>query len=199
MTNFAGPTKKMMKALEDEGLMVDWPAGCPTDGEELAMDGYFCIGADRRASLFIDLRGKDGLGRKSRVDSLVAEELAEERDNFDIDEEFEQGMNMSGLGRAAEGKPTPSELWSDLKEEKALLERFAEVAEAVAGGRPIPSKEKPIVDGEPVHITAGDASAIIDYLWVAYPSYNNLGKCEVSGLIKRLCQKTGRKCRFRFV
>lgn len=156
---FAGPTKKMMDALENEGLYVYWPVDI-YDEEQLAFDATFCTGADWEKSLCIDLRNTPALDTKSGVDKAVAAELQEEYDNFDIDEEMKLNLEGTPSDRAARGVPDVARLFEDMKEQQKRLKRFAEVADAVAEGRKIPDKG----DNAKVTMRGKDAKRVADLL-----------------------------------
>ena len=67
---YAGPTKKMMQALEDEGLNIAWPkTGNVKDEELLAIDATFYTGCDWEKLVLIDLRNM------LRIDTIFFEEL----------------------------------------------------------------------------------------------------------------------------
>lgn len=132
---YAGPTKKMMKALEDEGLNITWPkTGNVKDEELLAIDATFYTGCDWEKLVLIDLRTMLRIDTKAGVDNAVANQLQEAYDNFDIDEEMQVNMG-------ANGAPDAERLLEDMKEQESCLKRFAEVANAVAEGRPLPVAE----------------------------------------------------------
>lgn len=151
---YAGPTKKMMQALEDEGLNIAWPkTGNVKDEELLAIDATFYTGCDWEKLVLIDLRRMLAIDSKAGVDNAVANQLQEAYDNFDIDEEMKVNMG-------ANGAPDAERLLEDMKEQESCLKRFAEVANAVAEGRPVPPKETGEENEETVHITPETASRI---------------------------------------
>lgn len=185
---YAGPTKKMMKALEDEGLTVAWPkTGNVNDEELLAIDATFYTGCDWEKCVLIDLRNMSDLGSKAGVDSAIASQLQEAYDNFDIDDEMRMHLESH-----IDGRPDSERLLEDMKEQDFCLKRFAEVANAVSEGRPIPPKEVEAKDGETVHITPQTAQMIVDYLRILYKDMNTLGKDDFVLIGNELCRKMGK-------
>ena len=86
---FAGPTKKMMQALEDEGLNIRWPdPGTVKDTETLAIEGTFYTGCTGQWEklVMIDLRNEGDLSTKSNVDAAISNQLDEAYENFSVDE-----------------------------------------------------------------------------------------------------------------
>lgn len=156
---FAGPSKKMMEALENEGLYVRWPTDIH-DEEQLAFDATFCTGNDWEKILCIDLRNMTALDTKSGVDKAVAAELQEEYDNFDIDEKMQINLQGSESEREARGVPDAARLLEDMQEQEKRLKRFADVADAVAEGREIPAEE----DTAEVTISGKNAKRLCDIL-----------------------------------
>ena len=160
---YVGPTKKMMKALEDEGLYVDWPkTGDLKDEELLAIESTFTTGPDWEKGILIDLRNMFALDSKAGIDKAVANQLQEEYDNFDIDEEVKLNLEGSESERKARGVPDAVRLLEDMQEQKKKLKRFAEVANAVAEGRTVPEEkdERTIeIDGA----TAENILALLEY------------------------------------
>ena len=151
---FVGPTKKMAKALEDEGLLITWPDGI-TDNEELAIDGYFYVGDRFERTALIDLRDEGDLSTKAKVDAAISNQLDEEYENFSIADEMKMYMEMSETEKKLRGVPDAGQLLKDLQEHDARLKRFAYVAEAVSSGRPIPPDES-----ESVTLTLGKDEAV---------------------------------------
>lgn len=156
---FAGPSKKMAEALENEGLYVKWPKTVK-DESDLAIEGTFYTGCDWEKLVTIDLRDKVGIASKSGVDNAIAYELREAYMNFDIDEEMQLNLEGSASEREARGVPDAARLLEDMQEQEKLLERFAEVADAVAEGRTIPAKG----DNEEITIEGKDAKRVADIL-----------------------------------
>lgn len=193
---FAGPSKKMMAALENEGLSVDWPTTVKGEND-LAVEGTFYTGCDWEKIVTIDLRDKEAVGTKSGVDNAIAYELREAYEAFDVNEELKLNMEGSAEEREARGVPDAARLLEDMQEQGKRLQRFAEVAEAVAEGRETPPKEQEPQDGETIHITPQMARDIAWYLKIAYPMMNNLGKSDVAGFINALNRKLGVKGHFR--
>ena len=130
---FAGPSKKMMEALENEGLIITWPKTVKEESD-LAIEGTFYTGCDWEKLVSIDLRGKVGLQSKTGVDNAIAYQLREAYENFDIDEEVR--LNIGG-----NGAPDAARLVEDIQEQEKRLERFTDVAYAVAEGREIPAED----------------------------------------------------------
>lgn len=153
---FAGPTKKMMQALEDEGLNIRWPdAGTVKDENTLAIEGTFYTGTAGQYEklVLIDLRNEGDLSTKSNVDAAISNQLDEAYENFSVDEEMQ--LNMG-----ANGAPDAAELLADMQEQDSRLKRFAEVAEAVSSGREIPAEE----DNTEITISGKDAMRIVELL-----------------------------------
>lgn len=148
---FIGPSKKMAEALEAEGLHVTWPTVIK-DENDLAIEGTFETGDCWEKLVNIDLRRNLTLGTKTDVDKAIANELTAAYEAFDVDEEFK-------LNLGANGAPDAERLLEDMKEQEGCLKRFSDVADAVAGGRPIPPKEDE-KDRETVHIKPETASRI---------------------------------------
>ena len=158
---YVGPTKKMMKALEDEGLYVDWPkTGVVKDEELLAIESTFTTGPDWEKGILIDLRHMGALDSKTGVDNAVANQLQEEYDNFDIDEEVKLNLEGSESDRLARGIPDAVRLLEDMWEQEKKLKRFAEVANAVASGKPVP----PESDNRKIEIDGNTAEQIVALL-----------------------------------
>jgi len=150
---FAGPTKKMAEALENEGLHVTWPKAIE-DEEDLAIEATYYTGInDYEKCVTIDLRDKVGIGSKAGVDNAIAYELREAYEAYDIDENMR--INLGGRGA-----PGAADLLADLQEAEKCLERFADVADAVASGSPIPKKE----DEAEITIRGKDAKRVCDIL-----------------------------------
>lgn len=150
---FVGPTKKMMDALENEGLHITWPKVIEDEGD-LAIEATYYTGAnDYEKIVTIDLRDALSIDTKSGVDNAIAYELREAYEAYDIDDEM-----ISILG--GRGAPGAADLLEDLQEAEKCLERFADVAYAVASGRPIPKKE----DEAEITIRGKDAKRVCDLL-----------------------------------
>ena len=137
---FIGPSKRMAQALEAEGLYVTWPSVIKNEGD-LAIEGTFTTGEGWEKLVTIDLRNKLALGTKTDVDNAISFELTEAYEAFDVD--FELQLNMQGTEeeRRARGVPDAARLLEDMKEQEKCLKRFSDVADAVAGGRPLPVAE----------------------------------------------------------
>ena len=180
---FIGPSKKMAEALEAEGLYVTWPSVIKNEGD-LAIEGSFTTGEGWEKLVTIDLRDKLALGTKTDVDNAISYELTEAYEAFDVDEELK-------LNIGANGAPDAERLLEDMKEQEACLKRFSDVADAVAGGRPIPPKEDE-EDRETVHITPQTAQMIVDYLRILYKNMNTLGKDDFVLIGNELCRKMGK-------
>lgn len=160
---FAGPTKKMMQALEDEGLNIRWPdTGTVKDDNTLAIEGTFYTGTAGQYEklVLIDLRNEGDLSTKSNVDAAISNQLDEAYENFSVDEELQLNMEGTAEERLARGVPSATELLEDLQEQDSRLKRFAEVAEAVSSGREIPKEED---EGE-ITISGKDAMRIVELL-----------------------------------
>lgn len=188
---FAGPTKKMMQALEDEGLNIRWPdTGTVKDDNTLAIEGTFYTGtAGQYEKLVnIDLRDEGDLSTKKNVDAAISNQLDEAYECFSIDDELQLNMEGTAEERLARGVPSATELLDDLKEQDSRLKRFAAVAEAVSSGRPVPTEEE---EGE-ITISKKDARTIVELLG----NFDELLMCatsksrpelkEVIGVVKSL-------------
>lgn len=149
---FAGPSKKMMDALKNEGLNITWPKAVK-DESDLAIEGTFYTGCDWEKLVTIDLRDKVGIESKSGVDNAIAHELSEAYEAFDIGEEMKLNLGVRGA-------PDAASLLEDMQEQDNMLKRFAEVADAVAEGRKIPVEE----DTAEVTISGKDAKRVADIL-----------------------------------
>ena len=157
---FAGPTKKMAEALENEGLHVTWPKAIE-DEEDLAIEATYYTGInDYEKCVTIDLRDKVGIGSKAGVDNAIAYELREAYEAYDVNEELALNLQGSAAEREARGVPEAADLLADLQEAEKCLERFADVADAVASGSPIPKKE----DEAEITIRGKDAKRVCDLL-----------------------------------
>ena len=178
---FAGPTKKMMQALEDEGLNIRWPdTGTVKDENILAIEGTFYTGTAGQYEkiVLIDLRDEGDLSTKSNVDAAISNQLDEAYENFSIDDEME--LNMG-----ANGAPSAAELLADMQEQDSRLKRFAEVAEAVSSGREIPAEKG---EEKVVTLTAEMASKVLEIMdkAVAILSERNIErKNEIAAEITR--------------
>lgn len=173
---FVQPTDKMKKILEEEGLDIDWPEG-EVDIESFAIEGYYYTGAgDWEKTAFIDLRNKE-ITNAVAADRAIAYQLQEAYDNYDIGEEFK--INIGGRGA-----PDAEELFEDLKEAKAKLERFAEVAYAVAHGRPIP---KAAGTEDTIEISIERVKTIVRLLSIGHPQeeiFNRKDRLELINYLK---------------
>ena len=175
---FVQPTDKMKEILEEEGLNIVWPEG-EVDIEDFAIDGYFYTGAgDWEKIACIDLRDKE-ITDAEEADKAIAEELQEAYDNYDIVEEFTLYLNVRGV-------PKAEELFEDLKEAKDRLERFAELAYAVAYGRPIP---KEVEEVDKVEIPLDKVQSIVRLLSIGHPSEEIFNRKERLALIDYLKEK----------
>lgn len=154
---FIQPTDKMKKALEEEGLNIEWPKG-KVDIEDFAIEGFFYTGAgDWEKIASIDLRYKE-ITDAEEADRAIAEELLSSYENYDVGEEFVLHQNVRGA-------PEAEELFEDLKEAEARLERFQEVAWAVVSGKPIPPEKEPNIT-----ISLSEAKSIVEMLSVGNPT-----------------------------
>ena len=187
---FIGPSKRMAEALEAEGLYVTWPSVIKDEGD-LAIEGTFTTGEGWEKLVTIDLRDKLALGTKNGIDNAISYELTKAYEEFDVDEELKLNMEGTEEERRARGVPDAARLLEDMKEQEACLKRFSDVADAVAGGRPIPPKEDE-EDRETVHITPQTAQMIVDYLRILYKNMNTLGKDDFVLIGNELCRKMGK-------
>lgn len=150
---FAGPSKKMAEALEDEGLFIEWPKTVKDD-EDLAIEATYTTGAnDYEKIVLIDLRSYGNLASKRGVDTAIAAELEQAWQDYDVGEEMEIYLGTRGA-------PEPALLLADLQEAESRLERFSNVARAVALGNPIP-----VEDSKKEHTFKGeDLERLLDLL-----------------------------------
>lgn len=175
---FVQPTDKMKATLEEEGLNIVWPEG-EVDIESFAIDGYFYTGAgDWEKTAFIDLRDKE-ISNSEEADKAIADELQEAYDNYDVGEEFK--INVGGRGA-----PDAETLWEDLKEAKDRLEWFAELASAVAYGKPLP---KEVEEVEKVEIPLDKVQSIVRLLSIGHPAEEVFNRKERLELINYLKDK----------
>ena len=79
---------------------------------------------------------------------------------YDVNEELALNLQGSAAEREARGVPEAADLLADLQEAEKCLERFADVADAVASGRPIPKQEN---EAE-ITIRGKDAKRVCDLL-----------------------------------
>lgn len=157
---FVGPSKKMMDALENEGLHITWPK-IVKEEIDLAIEATYYTGAnDYAKGVLIDLRDKVGIESKSGVDNAIAYELQEAYEDYNIDEEMSLNLQGTEYERRARGVPEATDLLKDLKEAEKCLKRFADVANAVAEGRKIPAEE----DTAEITLTGKDAKRVADLL-----------------------------------
>lgn len=156
---YVGPSKKMAEALEAEGLYIEWPKAIKSNSD-LAIEGMFYTGCDWEKLVLIDLRDEGDLSTKANVDAAISNQLDEAYENFSIDEELKMNLQGSQDEREARGVPDAERLLEDIQEQDACLKRFAEVAEAVSSGRPIPNKE----DTAEITISGADAKLIVERL-----------------------------------
>ena len=176
---FAGPTKKMMQALEDEGLNIRWPdPGTVKDTETLAIEGTFYTGCSGQWEklVMIDLRNEGDLSTKSNVDAAISNQLDEAYENFSVDEELE--LNMG-----ANGAPSAAELLADMQDQDSRLKRFSEVAEAVSSGKPVPSEG----DNRKIEIDGATAENLIAA--VEYAMNHGMSEGQCKPLIDELTRK----------
>ena len=160
---FAGPTKKMMQALEDEGLNIRWPdTGTVKDDNTLAIEGTFYTGTAGQYEklVTIDLRDEGDLSTKKNVDAAISNQLDEAYECFSIDDELQLNMEGTAEERLARGVPSATELLKDMQEQDSRLKRFAAVAEAVSSGRPVPKEE----DERTIEIDGNTAEQIVALL-----------------------------------
>lgn len=188
---FAGPSKKMMDALDAEGLNVYWPKEVK-DREDLAIEALFYTGCDWEKLVLIDLRDEEALSTKHNVDIAISKQLYEAYRCFDIDEEMKLNMEGSAEEREARGVPDASRLLEDMQEQDARLKRFAEVADAVASGRAIPAEEQGAEDGEDIQISKETATTLLELVQFAYKKINPSYHTTCENMIKELSQKLGK-------
>ena len=156
MHKFVGPSKKMMDALEEEGLYVVWPKSVESDSNLCIEATYYTGINDYEKIVNIDLRDRGLLDKgttKDDVDEAIHRELYDAWQCYDIDEEMQ-------INLGARGAPDAANLLEDLKEAERKLERFADVAAAVANGRPIPDA----ADKTEIVIRGKDAKRLCDLL-----------------------------------
>lgn len=187
---YAGPSKRMTSALEDEGLYVSWPKKIESEGD-LAIEATFYTGCDWEKLVLIDLRDEGDLSTKHNVDAAISNQLDEAYECFDIDEEMKLHMEGSIEERSRRGVPEAARLLEDMQEQESRLKRFSEVAEAVSCGRPIPPEKTEPMDEECIHITKQMAQDIVYYLKTAYDAYNGSGKDDIGTIMETLNRKIG--------
>lgn len=168
---FVGPSKRMQKALEAEGLKVEWPAVVRSEGN-LALEGSFSTGPGWEKLVSIDLREKP-LQTKHEVDEEIAHQLEKAYAYFDRGEEFD-------IVYGAKGAPDSERLWEDIREQDERLERFSRVARAVADGKRIPA-DKP----EEIEIGYGFAKEIQEVLLAAA---KKVGKRNLKAQMRRVAK-----------
>lgn len=156
---FAGPSKTMRDALEAEGLSVDWDKNLE-DIHDLFFEGTYYTGDDWEKCVIIDLRDEGDLSTKANVDAAISNQLDEAYEDFSIDEEMKMYLQGTARARAERGVPSAERLLADMQEQDACLKRFAEVAEAVSSGRPVPPKE----DTSTITVSVSDAEQIVKLL-----------------------------------
>ena len=123
MSKFIGASKRMQKALEKAELYVNWPTEI-TDGEELAIEASFYTEHGQKL-LLIDLRDRE-YKTKAEVDYAVANQLDAAYEDFDVDEEAEIYIRSD-----VPEKPSVSQIVEDMKEQKAKLKMFSEIANKI--------------------------------------------------------------------
>ena len=176
---FAGPTKKMMQALEDEGLNIRWPdAGNVKDDNTLAIEGTFYTGpaGQYEKLVLIDLRNEGDLSTKKNVDAAISNQLDEAYENFSVDEEMQ--LNMG-----ANGAPDAADLLADMQEQDSRLKRFSEVAEAVSSGREIPAEKG---EEKVVTLTAETAEMVKEVMARAVPHLTDRNIERVNEIIHEI-------------
>lgn len=176
---FAGPTKKMMQALEDEGLNIRWPdTGTVKDDNTLAIEGTFYTGTAGQYEklVLIDLRNEGDLATKKNVDAAISNQLDEAYENFSVDEEMQ--LNMG-----ANGAPDAADLLADMQEQDSRLKRFAEVAEAVSSGREIPAEKG---EEKVVTLTAETAEMVKEVMARAVPYLTDRNIVRVNEIIAEI-------------
>ena len=161
---FAGLSDRMVRALDDAGLVVNFPTG-EVDVEELAFDWEFQTTHGWK-TVFIDLRHEfddteeDVLVTQEAVDQAVARQFVWAYDNFDVDDEVALIMNGTTQDeRRRRGVPEASELVRDIEEEERMLEHFRWVAEAVVMDRPVPKRKH-----GPVELSGVNAESVLGFL-----------------------------------
>lgn len=188
---FAGPSKKMAEALENEGLHIAWPKTIKEEND-LAIEATYYTGInDYEKGVVIDLRDTLALGSKAGVDNAIAHELQEAYEDYNIDEEMSLNLQGTESERRARGVPEAADLLEDLKEAEKSLKRFAEVADAVAEGREIPAKE----DSVEVSISGKDAKRVADLLeeYIANFNWTNTPTKEDKAFARMICDELRNK------
>lgn len=168
---FVGPSKRMQKALEAEGLKVEWPRIIRSE-YDLAIEGSFSTGPDWEKKVLIDLR-EEPLQTKHDVDEAIAHQLEKAYAYFDRSEEFDI---VHGVACA----PNSERLWEVIREQDEKLERFFRVARAVADGKRIPA-DKP----EEIAIGYGFAKEIQEVLLAAA---KEVGKRKLKAQMRRVAK-----------
>lgn len=183
---FAGPTKKMMQALEDEGLNIRWPdTGTVKDDNTLAIEGSFYTGTAGQYEklVLIDLRNEGDLSTKSKVDAAIWNQLDLAYDNFSVDEEMQLNMEGTAEERLARGVPSAEKLLEDMKEQERRLKRFSDVAGAVYSGREIPAEEG---EEKVVTLTAEMAEMVKEIMAGAVPHLTDRNIERVNEIIHEI-------------
>jgi len=156
---FAGLSDRMVRELDDAGLVVDFSTG-EVDVEELAFDWEFQTKYGMK-TVSIDLRDEDAeeLATKEGVDWAVARQFMAAYDNFDVDDEVALFMEGTQDERRRRGVPRASELVRDIEEEKRMLKHFRWVSEAVVMDRPVPKRKHGMVE-----LSGIDAESVLGFL-----------------------------------
>lgn len=169
------PSKKMMEALENEGLYITWPDDvrdeCP-DATYYTSNGKF------EKLVYIDFRDPESLRLETEqeVDIAVAEQLDAAWRGYSVEEEMELLMAIPTKDRIARRIPAVSDLIKDLEEAERKLSRFTEVALAVAYNRQIP--ELNIAANTPLEIPLADCKMVLDVLKDFHAGRPCDGRCE---------------------
>ena len=196
MSKFVGPTKKMMEALENEGLNVTWPKTIESEGD-LALEGTFTTGPDWEKCVTIDLRNEGALKTKQDVDAAICRQLEEAWEAFDVDEELSLNLQGTAEEREARGVPKAARLLEDMQEQETFLKRLFDVADTVCHDRPIHSAEK---HEDQIHITKQTADNICTLLISAYPRFkakiSRLDTVEIVDELRKKCGKPTEKWDF---
>ena len=159
------PSKAMMDALEAEGFHVCWP-----DDLYCILKGTFKTPGGSEHSVDMYFTEDEDIMSCEEVDYRVARYIYEAWMEYN----WEYALSESVFGKLRrEGKLCWDEVLRELKDKirtERILARLCFVAYSVAGGEPVPPREKEQGYCETVHITPQMAGGIRDCLIKAYPS-----------------------------
>lgn len=166
------PSKKMMEALDKEGLSVNWP----DDVRGECIDAsYWTSNGSYEKIANIDFRSYT-LNTQKDVDLAISEQLDECYQCFSVDEEMSLHMSIKADERIAHGTPSARDLVEDLEEAEQMLGHFAKVACAVVNDTPIPERDG---DAEKtIKLSLKDCKMVLDVLKDFHAGRPCDGRCE---------------------